>query len=88
MFRGNTRKDAFLMLFRARTFLADSAGAVTIDFVALTASAVVIGIVFVYTIMGGESGAVQSVIDAMQGEMRVAAGNMIGTASPPPPPLR
>ncbi len=65
----------------------DEGGAVTVDWVTLTTSAVVIGIGLVYSIYGGEDGPISTIITNYNAELDVAADNLSGVVGDPPPPL-
>ena len=56
----------------------NSDGAVTLDWVALTSSVVVIGIGLVYMVYGGETGAISSMITNYNSELDQAAANLSG----------
>ncbi len=66
-------------------FLGDRAGAVTLDWVALTSSVVVIGMGLVYMVYGGESGPISAMISGYNSELDQAAVNLsdvVGAATP------
>lgn len=71
-----------------KTFFSDRSGAVTLDWVALTSGAVIIGIGLVYTVFGDSDGSVSSLISGFTTELGVAATNLSGTTASPPPPLQ
>ena len=61
-----------------RRFAADKSGAVTVDWVALTAAVVIIGIGIVYAVFGTDDTGIGAVSNALQSELGVAAGNISG----------
>ncbi|MEM7525559.1 MAG: hypothetical protein AAF360_17735 [Pseudomonadota bacterium] len=64
-------------LTAGRRFVEDRSGAVALDWVALTATIVVIGISLSYAVFQGDSGSVSSIINSLSAEMTVAAGNLV-----------
>lgn len=70
-----------------KKFFSDSQGAVTLDWVALTSSVVVIGIGLAYMVFGGETGAISTMIVDYNAELNTAAGNLVGGIGDPPPQL-
>lgn len=62
----------------ARRFAFDKSGAVTVDWVALTAAVVIIGIGIVYAVFGGTDGGVNSLVTNLTAELGVAASNISG----------
>ncbi len=68
-------------------FVRCGCGAVTLDWVALTSSVVVIGIGLAYMVYGGETGAISTMIANHNAELDQAASNLSGVveaATPPP----
>lgn len=65
----------------------DESGAITLDWVALTSSVVVIGIGLVYMVYGGEDGPISAMITNYNAELNVAGDNLTGVVGDPPPPL-
>lgn len=64
---------------RVVSLAADQSGAVTVDWVALTATVVVIGIGIAYSVFGGGSGeGVLSVVESFGVEVDQAATNIAG----------
>lgn len=61
-----------------RSFVADKSGAVTVDWVALTAAVVIIGIGIVYTVFGSGSDGVSGLVTNLTSEMSTAANNLSG----------
>ena len=59
-------------------FLSDRTGAITLDWVALTSSVVVIGMGLVYMVYGGESGPISTMITGYNSELDQAAANLSG----------
>ena len=68
-----------------KRLFSNESGAVTVDWVALTSSVVVIGIGLVYSIYGGEDGPVSTIITNYNAELTVAGDNLSGVLSDPPP---
>ncbi len=60
-----------------RTFFRDEDGAVTIDWVALTAGILLLGIMVVYAIFNG---GVDGLVDSINSELGTAVGVSTGTA--------
>lgn len=69
-----------------KRILADETGALTLDWVALTSSVVVIGIGLVYMIYGGETGQISTVVTNYNEELNTAAGNLSGAVPDLPTP--
>lgn len=70
-----------------KELFSDESGAITMDWVALTSSVVVIGIGLAYMIYGGETGAVSTMVTNYNAELNVAADNLsgaVGDALPSP----
>lgn len=68
-----------------RRFAADKSGAVTVDWVALTAAVVIIGIGIVYAVFGNDTSGIGSVVNNLDGELTQAATNIenaVATALP------
>ena len=63
-----------------RRFVADKSGAVTVDWVALTAAVVIIGIGIVYAVFDGEDG-VSGLVDNLTTELGVASTNIDGAVT-------
>lgn len=61
-----------------RRFAADKSGAVTVDWVALTAAVVIIGIGLAYAVFGTDTSGIGAVSQNLQTELGVAAGNLAG----------
>lgn len=61
-----------------RAFVGDKSGAVTVDWVALTAAVVVIGIGLVYAVFGTGNDGVAGLVDNLTGELNTAATNIQG----------
>lgn len=59
-----------------RRFAADKSGAVTVDWVALTAAVVIIGIGIVYAVFGNDTSGIGSVVNNLDGELTQAATNI------------
>lgn len=59
-----------------RRFAADKSGAVTVDWVALTAAVVIIGIGIVYAVFGNDTSGIGSVVNNLDGELTQAATNL------------
>lgn len=76
-----------LQCFDAKGFLPNDSGAVTLDWVALTSSVVIIGIGLVYMVYGGGDGPISAMITNYNAELNVAADNLVGMVGDPPPPL-
>lgn len=72
----------------SKGFFLDAAGAVTLDWVVLTSSVVVIGIGLAYMVYGGESGPISTMIIHYNGELNTAADNLDGGIGDPPPQLK
>ena len=72
---------------KIKRFFAEECGAITLDWVALTSSVVVIGIGLVYMVYGGEDGPITSIITNYNAELNTAADNLVGGVGDPPPPL-
>lgn len=64
---------------RFRSFVEDKSGAVTVDWVALTAAVVVIGIGLVYAVFGTGQDGVAGLVDNLTGELNQAATNIEGS---------
>lgn len=62
-----------------RRFAADKSGAVTVDWVALTAAVVIIGIGIVYAVFGTDDTGIGAVSNALQTELGVASSNLAGS---------
>ena len=59
-----------------RRFAADKSGAVTVDWVALTAAVVIIGIGLVYAVFGTDDAGIGGVVANFGTELDTAAGNL------------
>ena len=70
-----------------KRFLLEKSGAITLDWVALTSSVVVIGLGLVYMVYGGEDGPITEMITNYNAELNTAADNLVGGVGAPPPPL-
>lgn len=68
-------------LNQVRHFAADKSGAVTVDWVALTAAVVIIGIGIVYAVFGTGDSGVNAVVTNLTSELGVAATNISGAVS-------
>ncbi len=68
-------------------FLNDRSGAVTLDWVALTSTVVVIGMGLVYMVFAGPDGAITTLVDNYNAELGQAATNLSGVTANTPPPL-
>lgn len=68
-------------LNRFRLFVEDKSGAVTVDWVALTAAVVVIGIGLVYAVFGTGTDGVAGLVDNLTSELGAAATNIDGVVS-------
>lgn len=68
-------------------FFGNESGAVTLDWVALTSSVVVIGIGLVYMVYGGENGQISTMVTNYNAELDDAATNLVGAVGDPPPLL-
>lgn len=69
------------MLFsgaKFRRFMKDQSGAVTVDWVALTAAVVVIGIGLTYAVFGSSDGGVGGLVNNLTKELGTAASNISG----------
>lgn len=66
------------MIAAARRFAKDTSGAVTVDWVALTAAVVIIGIGIVYAVFGTGSDGVNGLVTNLTSELGQAAGNISG----------
>ncbi len=66
------------LIANIRRFGSDKSGAVTVDWVALTAAVVVIGIGLVYTIFGTGTDGVGGLVTNLTGELTSAGGNITG----------
>ena len=66
---------------RIRAFAADKSGAVTVDWVALTAAVVVIGIGLVYAVFGSGTDGVAGLVDNLTGELTTASTNIDGAVA-------
>lgn len=64
-----------------RRFAADKSGAVTVDWVALTAAVVIIGIGIVYAVFGSGDQGVNGLVSNLGSELGVAAGNISGAVA-------
>lgn len=62
----------------ARRFVADKSGAVTVDWVALTAAVVIIGIGIVYTVFSSGPDGVAGLVTNLNDQLGVAATNIQG----------
>lgn len=62
----------------ARRFAKDNSGAVTVDWVALTAAVVIIGIGIVYAVFGTGDDGVAGLVTNLTGELGQAAENIDG----------
>ena len=60
----------------ARRFVADKSGAVTVDWVALTAAVVIIGIGIVYAVFGSGEDGVNGLVTNLTSELGTAATNL------------
>ena len=60
----------------ARRFVADKSGAVTVDWVALTAAVVIIGIGIVYAVFGSGDDGVNGLVTNLTAELGQAATNI------------
>ncbi len=68
-----------------RRFVTDKSGAVTVDWVALTAAVVIIGIGIVYAVFGSGDDGVNGLVTNLTSELGQAATNIsgsVGTALP------
>lgn len=65
----------------ARRFTSNTSGAVTVDWVAMTAAVVIVGMGIVYTVMGTSSSGVNGVVSGMNTEINDASSNIEGGAS-------
>ena len=65
----------------ARRFVADKSGAVTVDWVALTAAVVIIGIGIVYAVFGSGDDGVNGLVTNLSSELGVAATNISGAVA-------
>ena len=63
----------------ARRFVTDKSGAVTVDWVALTAAVVIIGIGIVYAVFGSGDDGVNGLVTNLTSELGTAATNISGT---------
>lgn len=69
-------------------FFADRSGAITVDWVALTAAVVVIGIGLVYTVFGPDNtSGISAVVIGLTGELAQAATNIDGYVADQPLPV-
>lgn len=66
---------------KIRQFASNESGAVTVDWVALTAAVVVIGIALVYAVFGTGSDGVAGLVDNLAGELGTAASNIEGAVA-------
>lgn len=64
-----------------RRFAADKSGAVTVDWVALTAAVVIIGIGIVYAVFGSGDQGVNGLVSNLGSELGVAATNISGAVA-------
>ena len=64
----------------ARRFAKDESGAVTVDWVALTAAIVIIGIGITYSVFSGDDG-VNGLVTNLGTELTQAAGNLDGAVA-------
>ncbi len=64
-----------------RRFAADKSGAVTVDWVALTAAVVIIGIGIVYAVFGSGDQGVNGLVSNLGAELGVAATNISGAVA-------
>ena len=76
-----------LKVVDAVDFICDCRGAVTLDWVALTSSVVIIGIGLVYMVYGGETGQISTMITNYNAELNTAGENLVGAVSDLTPPL-
>lgn len=76
-----------MLLKKARAFARDENGAVTVDWVALTAAVVVIGIGLTYAVFGTSTTGIGGLVSNLTTELNTAAGNLSGAvpASLPDP---
>ncbi len=65
----------------ARRFVTDKSGAVTVDWVALTAAVVIIGIGIVYAVFGTDDAGIGAVVNNLGGELDQAATNISGAVA-------
>lgn len=70
-----------------RRFGANESGAVTVDWVALTAAVVVIGIGLTYAVFGSNDTGVGLLVNNLTGELATAAGNIGGAVGDLPDPV-
>lgn len=71
----------------SRRFSNDASGAVTVDWVAMTAAVVIVGMGIVYTVMGTSSSGVNGVVDGLNTEINDAASNIDGHVSDTTPAI-
>ena len=64
-------------------FLSDKRGAVSVDWVVLTAGVFVMGVAAVYYLHSGGEGSVEQLVSTFQGEMQSAADDLKGGADRP-----
>ena len=69
------------LMIKLRSFAADKSGAVTVDWVALTAAVVVIGIGLVYAVFGSGTDGVAGLVDNLTGELTTASTNIDGAVA-------
>lgn len=77
----------FVQVSVVERFFRNECGAITLDWVALTSSVVIIGIGLAYMVYGGESGAISTMVTNYNAELDQAAANLSGVveaATPPP----
>ncbi|MGB0505166.1 MAG: hypothetical protein ACPGGK_03130 [Pikeienuella sp.] len=66
------------MIAAARRFAKDTSGAVTVDWVALTAAVVIIGIGIVYSVFGTGTDGVNGLVTNLTSQLGTAATNIDG----------
>ncbi|MEM7269692.1 MAG: hypothetical protein AAF401_10610 [Pseudomonadota bacterium] len=76
------------MMKKLSKIISDQSGAVAVDWVALTASVVVLGIAFAYAVFGASDSGVNGLVNNFTAELGQAASNLVGVASNVPPPLQ
>lgn len=67
-----------MLLRKVRDFACDENGAVTVDWVALTAAVVVIGIGLTYAVFGTSTTGIGGLVTNLTNELSTAAGNIDG----------
>ncbi|MFV0472705.1 MAG: Flp family type IVb pilin [Pikeienuella sp.] len=65
-----------MLLMKGRRFLRDESGAVTVDWVALTAAVVVIGIGLTYAVFGDAQSGIGGLVTNLTNELTQAATNL------------